>query len=382
MRIEATQIEQSGPGVELASQPEGLAIQMSDPVPGFEYARNAVTLTFDLSAFETVRLAFAALEYGDEPHAPPAGPFGDNVNFDGVAISVDGVDWYEIQDLRSLRSDRFTAYDIDLNAAIAAVGLSYTSAFRIRFCQYDNNPAPKDGFFLHEIELTGDVFPPTLHLTMDDNAASPTVVDSAAGAQDQTILDSTGNPNTDAHSVPGVVGAALAFDGVDDSIIVPAEQAGPIFAAGTDFSVACWWRSDSDPFPDGYKEVLSNYLFDDGGIILYQRGNAMGTYKRIYMNFYVAGNGAPVLFLLTDVSENIGEWHHYVFQREGTTLRAWRDGALSGSYTDPAVNGDMGSLQDFRINPVGLGAEGALDDFRFYDRALMESEIQELAQTP
>ncbi len=75
---------------------------MSDPVQDFEYARNAVTLTFDLSGFEHVRLSFKALEYGDEPHAPPPGPFGDDANFDGVAVSADGVNWYEIQDLRSL----------------------------------------------------------------------------------------------------------------------------------------------------------------------------------------------------------------------------------------------------------------------------------------
>ena len=74
-----------------------------------------------------------------------------------MAISADGVTWYEIQDLRNLRSDKFTAFDIDLDAAIAQWGLSYTSEFRIRFCQYDNNPAPMDGIFLHAIELTSEL---------------------------------------------------------------------------------------------------------------------------------------------------------------------------------------------------------------------------------
>ena len=85
MIIEPTHIEQSGPGIDLSNQPDGIAIEMSDPVADFEYARNAVTLTFDLSAFETVRLAFKAMEYGDEPHAPPAGPFGDDADFVGVS---------------------------------------------------------------------------------------------------------------------------------------------------------------------------------------------------------------------------------------------------------------------------------------------------------
>ena len=133
MLISPMQIISSGPGIDLSNQPEGLSLHMSDPVEDFEYARNAVTLTFDLTAFETVRLSFEAVEYGDEPHFPKNefgiensenfGPVAD-FDFDDVAVSADGVVWYEIQALRSLRSDRFTAYDIDLYAAIAALGLS------------------------------------------------------------------------------------------------------------------------------------------------------------------------------------------------------------------------------------------------------------------
>ncbi|MCX5772900.1 MAG: hypothetical protein NTZ09_21885 [Candidatus Hydrogenedentes bacterium] len=79
MNITPATIEESGPGIDLSNQPEGLAVEMSDPVPDLEYARNAVTLTFDLSGFEHVRLVFEALEYGDEPHLPPPGPFGDKM---------------------------------------------------------------------------------------------------------------------------------------------------------------------------------------------------------------------------------------------------------------------------------------------------------------
>lgn len=71
MIIPPSTIDQAGPGIDLSDQPEGLTLQMSDPVQDLEYARNAVTLTFDLSGFEHVRLAFKALEYGDEPFAPP-----------------------------------------------------------------------------------------------------------------------------------------------------------------------------------------------------------------------------------------------------------------------------------------------------------------------
>ena len=135
MRILPSDISAIGPGVDLSNLPEGVSVRMSDQVEDFEYARNAVTLTFDLSAYEHVLLACEAMEFGDEPHAPPSNPFKGDADFDGVAVSADGVAWYEVQDLRHLRSDRFTRYEVDLDTAIAQCGLSKGSEFRVRFCQ-------------------------------------------------------------------------------------------------------------------------------------------------------------------------------------------------------------------------------------------------------
>jgi len=97
-------VEKDGPGVDLSSFPTGLAVEMSDPNPSLAYARNMVTLTYDLSGFENVELAFAAREFGDEPHWPKDeegrakdegdegalawGPVAD-FDFDGVAMSDD-----------------------------------------------------------------------------------------------------------------------------------------------------------------------------------------------------------------------------------------------------------------------------------------------------
>ena len=48
MNIAALNIQQSEPGIDLSDQPEGMSVQMSDPMKDFEHARNAVTMTFDL----------------------------------------------------------------------------------------------------------------------------------------------------------------------------------------------------------------------------------------------------------------------------------------------------------------------------------------------
>ena len=155
MVIELLTITEDGPGIDLTNLAGSISIKMSDPVEDLKYARNTVTLIYDLAGYLSVKLSFEAKEFGDEPHEPPSNPFTGDADFDGVAISADGITWYEIQDLRNLRSDKFTAFDINLNTVISSLGLSYTNEFRIRFCQYDNNPAPKDGIFLHKIELTG-----------------------------------------------------------------------------------------------------------------------------------------------------------------------------------------------------------------------------------
>ena len=62
MGIEPASIEQSGAGVELeiAEGGTGISVTMADPSKDPEYARSAVTLTFDLSAFENITLSFEA----------------------------------------------------------------------------------------------------------------------------------------------------------------------------------------------------------------------------------------------------------------------------------------------------------------------------------
>ena len=129
---------------------------MSDPDPDLAYARNRVTLSFDLVGWQDVRLNFEAREFGDEPHAPPPDPFPDDTDFDGVAVSADGVDWFEVRGLRDL-SSRFEALEIDLDAAVAAAGIAYGPAFRVRFCQYDNKPVAMDGIALSGILLSGEL---------------------------------------------------------------------------------------------------------------------------------------------------------------------------------------------------------------------------------
>ena len=119
-----------------------------------DFSRNEVTLGIDLAGFTNVMLRFWAKNLGDEPDGPPLSPFIGGADFDGVAISSDGVAWYEVQGLRNLQANH-SQWVVDLDEAVRSLGLAYGPSFRIRFNQYDNLSIPFDGIAVDDISLTG-----------------------------------------------------------------------------------------------------------------------------------------------------------------------------------------------------------------------------------
>jgi hypothetical protein len=369
MLIAPEHIERAGPGVAVSESTAGLSIRMADPVRDFAQGRNAVTLTYDLLPWQNVRLHFEAKELGDEPHAPPSNPFTGDLPFDGVALSADGITWHEIQDLRHLRSDRFTAFDLDLDTVILRHGLAYGPAFRVRFGQVDDNPAPMDGIVLHAIRLTGEAWTPSdptlwIHLPMDDNAPTPLVRD-LARRHHQVLLDPGGDARTSAHSVAGPVGAALQFDGVDDRIDLGPGFAVEILGEGHDFTVALWVRNplavNETTYVLSKHSVEIKFVPSSGGQTQMQLFN--GTVNRV-----------AVLFGTLD-----GGFHHYAIVRGGTTIEHWYDGVRKYTSTDVGNDGSFANPTEtmrlgMRYNGWGP-YRGVLADFRLYGRALPEEEI-------
>lgn len=144
-----------GAGTQVSSlnNPRGAHHLTLDSIGGIQ-SRNELTLGIDLGGYTNVALSFWVKSFGDEPDGPPPSPFRVGADFDGVAISEDGIAWYEVQPLRGLPTD-YTQITVDLDAAIARHGLSYNSTFRIRFNHVDDFQIPFDGLSIDDVTLTG-----------------------------------------------------------------------------------------------------------------------------------------------------------------------------------------------------------------------------------
>ena len=113
------------------------------------YTLNEAILHLNLAGKSNVKLRFDHDSLDDNFHGMKA-TFTGHDNADGVAFSADGITWFR---LLSLSSD-FRNREFDLDAAVAAAGISYTSDFRIKFQQYDNYPDRFDGRDFDNIVVT------------------------------------------------------------------------------------------------------------------------------------------------------------------------------------------------------------------------------------
>jgi len=137
-----------------AQAPRGGYHMLMD-VHSIALSRNEATLTLNLSGMNDAVLKFWAKEFSDEDHGPPTVPFTGGADFDGVAVSADGITWYEVQPLRNgAITSSYQEFTLDLDAAAATYGLSYGPGFKIRFNHYDDNPLTTDGFAFDDVSVS------------------------------------------------------------------------------------------------------------------------------------------------------------------------------------------------------------------------------------
>ncbi len=197
----------------------------------FNPARNEVTLNLDLDRCSNVVLRFWAKGPLELYSGPPSIPFEVGADYDGVAISTNGVTWYACMALKDLGND-FVEFSTNLDLAAARYGLQYSSSFRIRFNQYgDRTRSNGGGITIDYLTVTG-TSAPALSLLLPPRVLEGqglltnvgTVV--RTGPLDSNVLVSLSNtlPTTlevplDVEILAGQTSATFAVTVLDDQIL-------------------------------------------------------------------------------------------------------------------------------------------------------------------
>ena len=166
--------------------------------------------------------------------------------------------------------------------------------------------------------------------------------------------------------VPGVKGAALAFDGVDDS----AETAAPVLDTTKDYSVAAWVTLDK--LPGNYATAVSQ----DGRV----RENPFYLqYGQGAFAFSTPGGNRARLA----VTPELNRWYHLVGVRDHTTneVRLYVDGQRVAATTAGPDAVSTGPLSIGRAKYAGVKGDfwsGSVDAVHAYDHVLTDQEVTAL----
>jgi hypothetical protein len=172
--------------------------------------------------------------------------------------------------------------------------------------------------------------------------------------------------------VPGYMGTALQFDGVDDHVLVPDDPA--INMAG-DFTFSLWmnWTEsnrDADVFRKGSSDTGANYYYK-----FELRSN------QIRIRLFGPDGGSVLEDPLAN--RNDGLWHHVAVVRQGVENFLYVDGVQVDRTA--RGGGDLTNTSNLAFGSMDSGLDdfynGSLDDVRFYSRALSAQEIGELVNS-
>jgi hypothetical protein len=216
-----------------------------------------------------------------------------------------------------------------------------------------------DGFSLTIIDPTdsaifGSEEGLVAHWKFDDGIGG-TAIDSV-GTNNGTLI---GNPAWTAGRIDG----ALSFDGDGDYVSV-----NPIAAlAGANFTVQAWIRVDESA--GAWNAVLTQHDLSNDGCYFYIANDKP--------TFYIIRNPGFAQVLSSE-SVIANKWYHIAATNDGSDLKLYVDGQLKQSASSAGLTGTSydAYIGCEIISP--LYYNGLIDDLRIYNRAISESEFQDI----
>lgn len=195
-----------------------------------------------------------------------------------------------------------------------------------------------------------------------DEGAGKTAADVSGNGHDGTF---EGAPKW----VDGKFGTALDFDGEDDHVVVPDDDALDLTTNVTYMA----WFSPNDALTS--RRMISK---NDSVFIIFDFGNSKDS-----IDFLVKPNNANIESKTTDWK--VGQWYHFAGTFDGKTLKVYINGQLEGEKPNnvPIASSDL----DLWIGGDDYGRPtdhfpGKIDEVRIYEKALSEADIQKVMDTP
>ncbi|MCK5284861.1 MAG: hypothetical protein KAJ86_04660 [Alphaproteobacteria bacterium] len=178
-------------------------------------------------------------------------------------------------------------------------------------------------------------------------------------------------------SSTGKSGGAITFDGINDTIEIPDDNAID-FDTNDDFSVSAWIKTPSAVQNDLTSTQNSIIEKWDGGVSGYPFIiRYVNTTKKIIGARYDGTNYTEVVSTGTQDTDT---FQHYAFVKDGGTLKLYINGSLNDSIADGSVATTVNNspLCISKKCTIGEYFTGEVDDIRIYDRALSLAEVESL----
>ncbi|GAA3979908.1 hypothetical protein GCM10022407_26420 [Hymenobacter antarcticus] len=232
--------------------------------------------------------------------------------------------------------------------------------------------APNPGGLGQSITLTGTNLNSPTALTINGANALGTIISNTgnvlvvrvpvtATATGNVSITTAGGSASLAFTVMAPPGNALAFDGVDDYLALPASTPVPLGNAA--YTVEAWINANS---------MNLGSIIGWGNYGTTNQANGLSLYPTGLINYWWAND------LQKTTPNLVGRWHHVAATYNGTTRTIYLDGVALGSDV-PGVHA-VPNAQNLRIGSNSNGAftylNGRLDEVRVYSVALTPAQLR------
>ena len=214
------------------------------------------------------------------------------------------------------------------------------------------------------ITVLGNLFDGLLsHWKFDESTG--TIATDSAGTNNGTLIGF--NFTTNSGRVPGIIGNALSFDGVNNSVSLDSNQ----INLTNNFSLSVWLKPENASSDGVFISVRSFYQVS--GLRFFVSGNSLFLQGETAAGWQ--GN-----FFANNAIQN-GFWYHVAVVYDNSILTVYLNGAPQGS-TNWGGDVVMNTTWPSRIGTEGAYYfDGAIDDMMIFQRALTVAQVQALYQS-